>query len=63
MTNALTAAPLFVPSSEKLTAMVAAAMAKCDADREQSRLRADARAEDRMGRAWIAEVKGRRYRV
>lgn len=57
------AAPLFVPSSEKLTAMVAAAMAKCDVSREQSRLRAEAAADERMARAWIAEVKGRRYRV
>lgn len=54
---------MFEPSADKLTAMVAFAMAKFDADREQSILREEASKDAKVAKAWIAEVKQRRYRV
>lgn len=58
---------LFTPSSTDLNNMIAAAMRKCDADIEQSKLtregRADARAEKMMVRqaAAIAAQRARRF--
>lgn len=54
---------MFEPSSEKLNAMIDAAMAKCDAHRDQLRRAQEERENDRYARGWIAEVKARRYRV
>jgi hypothetical protein len=55
----------FIPSSSTLLAMIAVAEAKCDADREQARLRKAARAEQRMVRALtsaaIAASRKRRW--
>lgn len=47
-------APLFVPSSNKLLAMIAAAEAKFAVDREQTALRKEARRDALNLRVWIA---------
>jgi hypothetical protein len=52
----------FIPSSTDLNDMVRRAMAKCDADVEQTRLREERRADLRMERAWTAEAKAIAWR-
>ena len=49
--TAITTATHFVPSSTTLNDMIARAMAKCDADIEQTALRKEAEAERTMARA------------
>lgn len=53
--------PLFVPSSEKLLAMVAAAEAKFDAARERERQRKEERANELYARGVARAVRGRFY--
>lgn len=48
----------FIPSSSMLDVMIAAAMAKCDGDVEQSRLAEDARQERRAARIEAARARG-----
>lgn len=48
--TATTTATHFVPSPTMLTSMIERAMAKCDADIEQTKLRAEARAEAEIER-------------
>jgi len=52
----------FTPSSSLLSAMLSAADAKFEADREQAALRAEARENARMERALVAEAKARSER-
>lgn len=52
---------LFVPSSEKLLAMIANAERKCDGDIEQDHLRQEARQADGSVRMQIATDKARHY--
>lgn len=54
---------LFAPSSALLLTMIKAAEAKFEADREQSALRAEARADERTARMWIAEAESKRRRA
>ncbi len=43
--------------------MIKAAESKFEADRQQSALRAEARADERAARGWMAEVEAKRRRV
>lgn len=52
----------FIPSSWSLLQQIKNAEAKCDADREQAALRAEAKANERYERRWLAEVEGNRRR-
>jgi hypothetical protein len=52
----MTATKPFIPSSSTLLAMIARAEAKCDADREQTILRNEAREIERAVRAATAEA-------
>lgn len=62
--TARTTATHFVPSSSMLTDMISRAMSKCDADIEQTKLRAEAEGERAMYRAMEHEftVRARRQR-
>lgn len=53
----------FIPSSSLLLSMIKAAESKFEADRQQSALRAEARADERAARGWMAEVEAKRRRV
>lgn len=46
----------FEPSSTLLNSMIAAAMAKCDASREQAALKKEAAEDERAARAWAAQA-------
>lgn len=47
----------FTPSQNDLRAMIANAMAKCDADCEQAALKREARDNARMEQAWTAQAR------
>lgn len=53
---------LFTPSGRDLEAMIERAMRKCDGDIEQTKLKADAKAERRLERSMLAEAAQRRRR-
>lgn len=52
---------LFVPSSEKLLAMIAQAEVKCNADRLHMTVRREAELDERAVRQQVAAVKSRYY--
>lgn len=54
---------IFVPSSFALDAMIARAMAACDADVEQAKLAREAKRERDAERAWVHEVTVRARRA
>lgn len=52
---------VIIPSSDALSRQIAAAMAKCDGDREQAVLRRDARRDRLVARGIARAVRGRIY--
>jgi hypothetical protein len=51
-----------VPSAHSLRSQISDAMRRFDSDREQAQLRAEAREDERISRAWCAEVEAKRRR-
>lgn len=52
---------IIIPSSDALSRQIAAAMSKCDADREQAILRREARRDQLVARGIARVVRGRVY--
>jgi hypothetical protein len=51
----------FTPSSSELLRMIRAAEARFDSDREQARLREEARETARAERFWVAQAQAQRW--